>query len=409
VGQYVNGDYFVVDEGSGVDIVDIDPASGDDGTSRIINGSMVNPITGSPAQSYDSAASGYDGAFNVALGVSAGSPLSLTGLSSLMSTVSLLSSHPSYSKTRIGDAAVLTVVSSVPAVNSFRPAYCGTSKKLFTEEDLDYSGLVSLPFPASAPTLSTVEGWFDMVFLDHAPWASGSQIHPINGWPWYGEDISARLEQASLYLHGNLTNDQKRDLMIGFVQLGIDQYGIVSTGARYGSDGGHMGGRFWPLIFTGIVLNDADILNRSNWGGNNHPENAQTFYVSQTEVDATNGPSWDPDSRAPTAPYTSAMIGMPEWGINHDDDIFQDNADWRAIYRQCCTQVSRSGFALAALIMGKKAEWDNDAFFDYADRYMAITNGDPDPFGYTVPGETAGFRGSSAFVQDMWDTYRGNY
>jgi hypothetical protein len=59
--------------------------------------------------------------------------------------------------------------------------------------------------------------------------------------------------------------------------------------------------------------------------------------------------------------------------------------------------------------MNAKAAWNHDALFDYQDRYMAITNGASDPFGYTVDQESAGWRSTSAFTAEMWDTYRNNY
>jgi len=39
---------------------------------------------------------------------------------------------------------------------------------------------------------------------------------------------------------------------------------------------------------------------------------------------------------------------------------------------------------------------------------MAISKGDPDPFGYVVPGEQSGSR-PDWLIGAMWDTYRQNY
>lgn len=59
--------------------------------------------------------------------------------------------------------------------------------------------------------------------------------------------------------------------------------------------------------------------------------------------------------------------------------------------------------------MDAKDIWDHPALFDYQDRYMAITNGEPDPFGYVVDGESEGWRSNSSFAESMWDEYRGDY
>jgi hypothetical protein len=63
---------------------------------------------------------------------------------------------------------------------------------------------------------------------------------------------------------------------------------------------------------------------------------------------------------------------------------------------------------LAAHIMGAKSLWNHNAIFDYEDRYMAISAGKPDPFGYVVYKESAGYR-STGFLGAMWDTYRHLY
>ena len=62
---------------------------------------------------------------------------------------------------------------------------------------------------------------------------------------------------------------------------------------------------------------------------------------------------------------------------------------------------------LAAYIMNARALWNYDALFDYTDRYMAIANGDPGPFGFTVEGEVAGLRTNVIWLEEMWDTYTG--
>jgi hypothetical protein len=60
--------------------------------------------------------------------------------------------------------------------------------------------------------------------------------------------------------------------------------------------------------------------------------------------------------------------------------------------------------------MGYKTQWNNPALFDYVDRYVAITRGQPDPFGYTVEHENTGFPiDGQIFIAAMWDTYRAVY
>ena len=62
------------------------------------------------------------------------------------------------------------------------------------------------------------------------------------------------------------------------------------------------------------------------------------------------------------------------------------------------------GSALAARLLGLKAYWDHDAFFDYVDRWVA------EEAAGRVAGKTMERHGYQAaetgFIRPMWDTYR---
>jgi hypothetical protein len=249
--------------------------------------------------------------------------------------------------------------------------------------------------------------------------------HPTQNMSAYGREISSDVSAGALMLHTNLTNAQKETLLIRYVQTGIDLYGIVNNGGyrNWSPDGGHASGRKWPILFAGLVLNDSamqnigalsgDYLYSGSYGPGNRPpdyiefgEDGQTFYVTQDDIDLVH----DPDTRnCPAVSYSASNLNMPEWGIRHSSYPTYDNNHWLAIYRQCCTAHAWNGFVLSALIMNTKTLWNHDALFDYTDRYMAITNGDPDPFGYSVDGETSGWRSTSTWTAAMWDAYRSSY
>lgn len=429
-GQFVNGDYWVVDPGGGIKIINIIPGHKihTDGI-RHLNGSMINPTKGK--QGFDShifftGTNDYNANLNVGIGISSETPLVLTGNNSLVSTISNLipeKSHVSYVKT----AAVLTCLFSMPPSGSFRPSIYPTTKTLHNVSSINYGLLKTLAYPSTKPNITTYAGYFKVVWLDHIAGWTGRYLHPTDGFPdnyyysWYMSD-------ASLMLHLDYTQEQKKDLLVGFLQLGIDLYGYLETGAvGWAPDGGHSSGRKWPILFTGIMLNYApmknigaisgDYLYSNSYGAGNPPpdykhfgEDGQTFYVSQSDVNITNSALWDPDTRtAPNYPYTAEMIGMPEWGIRYSTFPSKSDASWQANYRTIPTCPSSwAGTVMAARIMGAKTLWNHDAFFDYMDRYMAISKGIPDPFGYQVPGEKAGDR-PGGFRGTMWDTYRSSY
>jgi len=412
VGQFANGDYWVVGP---VTIIRIQPASVEL-NGRTINGSMVNP---SPklgqTQGYDSAAYGryarpgnYDPSLNVARpnseDLSKNNPLVLKPDCSLVSTESTLQANDS---TQLKAAAVLTILGSPAKDGSFRPPYSGTDKTVrFNKEQLDYSLLASLEPVPGCPGLAEVERYFERPWIDHVPTWPASSLHPVDNMPAYGREISTQIGVGALVLHLNFSNARKEKLLVRFVQLGIDLYGIVCDGGEKNwiANGGHGSGRKWPILFAGLVLNDPNMKNigRTDIPDYDpaHPEyvhfgeDDQTFYVTEADVEATHGPLWGPDRRdAQKIPYEQEDIGLPEWGIVHADGPERSNKFWVTAYRQV-SSPGWGGFVLAAHIMKAKDLWNHNALFDYKDRYMQIEDK---------------WRQTSRFVLSMWDAYRKNY
>ena len=152
-------------------------------------------------------------------------------------------------------------------------------------------------------------------------------------------------------------------------------------------------GRKWPILFSGVVLGDAHMKNAGQWK-TRFQEDEQTFYVNAESVSTTAGPDWKPDKRAPRVSYTKADIGTAEWGISHADNPKADNGAWEATYREVNGAVIPA-FALAARLMGLKAAWNHDAFFDYCDRYMKWKDTQKPTANQVTP-----------FMQAMWDAHR---
>ena len=419
VGQFANGDYWVVGP---VKIVEIHPASVES-SGRVINGSMINP---SPRfvkrQGYDSAMYGsyaqagdYEASLNVARpsgqDLSKDNPLIVDPNSSLVSTISTPEAD---GRTQLKTAAILTVLKSAVPKGSFRPPYCGDDKSVkFYSKKLDYSLLASLTPVPGVPLLPTVERYFERPWLDHVPlWMAGAQ-HPVDNMPNYGREIGTQVGIGAVMLNLNFTNQRKEKLLVRYVQLGIDLYGIVQDGGRrnWVGMGGHANGRKFPILFAGFVLGDpemmsigkksGDYLYSEGYGPGNEPpdyihfgEDDQTFYVAQLDVDATHSLEWKPDHRdTQNIPYETEDIGLPEWGIVHAIAPEQSNKFWDTAYRNVSSPCW-GGIALAAHIMGMKEAWNHNAFFDYVDRYMRTATER---------------RQTDRFVETMWDTYRSDY
>jgi len=428
IGQFVNRDMWIIGP---VNIVAIAPVTTVVG-SRTMNGSSINPRSGTPSHGagrghgYDSGASGYSASLNVAVGISTTNPLIVSVGSSLVSTQS-----GDDSRTRLDSAAVLTVLSVVPPAGSFRPPFCGGINKsvMFNESDLDYSKLFRLPTVTGASSLATAAAWLERPWLDHVGEWSGAQIHPVATMPDYGRDMAKRTTEAALLLNLKWNediatdNNLKRLLLIRYVQLGIDNYFTATDGitALWVPNGGHATSRKLPILFAGAVFENSNMLaigeksgayvheqedadGAPNPTGRGNPptdyihfgEDGQTQYVAQYNVDVTHSSSWAPDNRAAPVPYEQSDIGLPEWAIRAATAPTQDNKNWDTVYRTT-SGCTFPGTALAALIMNLKTQWNNPAFFDYCDRYMVIEH---DATGTNSPG---------TFVRNMWDAYRANY
>ena len=415
VGQFANGDYWVVGP---VTITGISPASVESG-GRVINGSMVNP---SPKlgirQGYDSAmygrytrAGNFDPSLNVARpngrDLSESNPLILQPDCSLVSTVSMPEAD---SSPKLKTAAVLTVLESPAPEGSFRPPYAGSDKTIrFNTSQLDYTLLASLKPVPGAPSLASVERYFERPWLDHIPGWLGRSHHPLDNMEDYDRDICTREGIGALMLHLNFENQRKETLLIRYTQVGIDLYGVIQDGGN--ENWLQDSGRKFPILFAGLVLNDPDMksigeksgdyAHTAPYGPDNPPpdliqfeEDSTAFYVTQIDVDMTHGPQWKPDRRdAMRLPYKKEDIGLPEWGKVRLYDRTYINKYWKTTYRQVICQAY-GGFVLAMHIMGVKDLWNHDVMFDYTDRYMQVE---------------VDWRQTSRFVESMWDTYRADY
>ncbi len=424
VGQYVNGDYFVVTDT--LVIVAINPPSLDD-SGRIRHGSEINPGPAAGAVfgfDNDARQAVYDANLNVArpngLDLSADNPLVLSSGSSLVSSITHKAGQ---SRPQLSDASVLTVVDTVPNIDSFRPPYSGRDKTSHFEYNQVQTDLLLRLEPVDEqPSMQSVAAGFERLWLDYIPGWQNRACNPTNNMPHYGQRIARATGDATLMLSLDYPPDEKRDLLIGFLQYGIDLWGVVNDGgtSNWVPNGGHASGRKWPILFAGVMFDDADMKNIGAGNGTGvayFGEDAQTFYVTQAEIDATNDPNWySLDRGHEWQRYDESHLGMPDWGIRHATDISRVDASWSRPYRTCCTAVAWSGYALIARLMGLMDLWGHPAFFDYQDRYMAIMNGDPCPFGYPAvtnqPTEHQELRANSDhyegtdFAETMWDTYR---
>jgi len=287
VGQFVNGDYYVVGP---VTVVDIDPRpildrSGGTESRELLganahmqprrvqvdimarNGSMLNLQVAKEKTGFDSRAPGnrFDASLFTPL------PIEMKPGDSLVSTISAEDVrsiprmlNPSGQKTLspVRAGAVLTCMDRPVPADAFRPSYCDTSNKIYLARNLRRDLLPNLPratCTVGSPRedvlfrvdlkkwdVTAIENW-PRVF--RGPWIDTVTFEfcqPVEHRPDYGREIARAAGIATLLLCCDYTPEEKEALLIPFVQVGIDLWGAIRAGHKgWGACGGHGSGRKW--------------------------------------------------------------------------------------------------------------------------------------------------------------------
>lgn len=411
VGRFITGDWWVVGP---VRVFKVDPAPGPanegpqtdgvetkygtpalraDGQMR--NGSMII-LEPNSRQGYDSRLRNYEPSLSLRF------PLTLENQRSLVSTISnekfpstLLHDAIMWRSEKTGNpalesAAVLTCLDKAPPADAFRPPFAGTFKPLHRWQDLRWDLLPKLKPAGKTPDWEIFARYYERPWLDHVThWVyqyMGPRLNQVN----YGREANRIGGIAGLMLMLDVSREKKEPLMRGFVQHGIDLGGLAKAGRVWAADGGHFNGRKWPMLFAGLMLGDDAMLAQVRDG--DFSEDRQTYYgkgwfgqtaLFQIGVFAGAQPTYE---ETPPA----------EWG---GDEKRQES------YRYSTISGGWPGTALAVQLMGAKALWNHDAFFDYADRWMRKD----DPYAAArqdLPRPKQEGGTPDPFVDAMWAAYR---
>jgi hypothetical protein len=431
VGQFVNGDYYVVGP---VTITAIDPAPTT--TSPYENGSVLNLPTANSKSGFDSRLNdGTDESWWFDASLRSYPPINLKPGDALVSSISLPQIHSvpevmrssDMSASPVASVSVLTVLSAAPSADAFRPSYCDRKQTIYHANSLQRNLLPSLtpPNPSGTPPLSQFENWYRQPWIDTNPFLFDA---PADYMPSYGQHIAFADSYASLLLMLNFPADQKVNLTNYFVQYGIDLYGCVQAGYGWPAFGGHRSGRKLPIIFAGILVNDDGMKNVSMAYPNQFGEDMQTVYVNKIPGGYTQ--AWQGATviygghygvNIDGTPVSAGLYGPYEQLQPASWPLLNGNEQLGEAYRRCCTSVSWVGEALAIHILKAESVWNYPAFFDYADRWM--TEDDTQAvaeikaqtgFDYSANWERQGqtkywLQGEFpqyTFIDDMWNAYR---
>ena len=415
VGQFVSGDSYVVGP---VTVKSVSPAplwneEVKDPTPYEVkgwkdryarNGSTLNlPVAGWPG--FDSRTQGHRYDPNRF----ARFPLAMKPGDALVSTISLSdtnvqnrmlgpSDHKSVTAIRI--AAVLTCLANPAPADAFRPSYCDRGQTLYLARNLKRDLLPKLAAVKSAPKPEEFAKVFERPWIDTVFFGFSA---PSENMPQYGREVARAAGMGTLLLCCDFEPARKEKLLLGIAQAGVDYWGLLQAGhPGWPAYGGHGSGRKWILVFTGIVLGEADMQNpyakhpAAKFGEDMHTiygqgwTGATALYAGHLGKEGSkNNKGWGAYEHLPPA----------QW----EDRIGEG-------YRYCCTSVAWVGEGLAIRLLRAEKIWDHDAFLDYCDRWM---NEDATEFAAKIK-EAKGwdFTGSSQrktwdkFVDEMWAQYR---
>jgi len=405
VGQFANGDYYVVDPGSGVTINTISPAS-TSGDPRGMNGSMINPTHPSNNQGYDEqitwsgsgVAPPYIEGLNVALDVDAGSPLVLNSGESL---VSVKSQASGWQLPQFTNMAILTCLSSEPSSGSFRPGYMGAGKTIpHNISDINWAAMGAITPLSGAPSFSTFETATEFVWYEGIVHWIGRYFRATVNVPianyGYGSDMAKYLGQALLLLNCNYSQSTKETLLYQILQYAIDISSCMSNGMSWPANGGHGHGRKTVLAFGGKVFNDSTMLAQINYATyQSFAEDLHIWEISQADYDRT--VTGHTSEVGPVTQYSSGItpIGTAEWGWDHISSPTSDNAARTAVYRS--SWGANIAGMLVTRITNAQTTWNRDLSFSYAERFRVLMDeGTVGQWGTYTP---------STWVKNMYDDY----
>jgi len=306
--------------------------------------------------------------------------------------------------TPVKTATVLSCLEKQVPPDAFRPSYCDTSNKIYLARNLRRDLLPSLPRVASTPSLEEYERkfqrpWIDTVFFCFAT--------PAENMPLYGREVGRLVGIGSLLLCCDFQAEEKEKLLVNFVQVGIDLWGVVRAGHRgWPAHGGHGSGRKWPIVFAGIMLGDSQMQS---------PTTSLPDVKFGEDMQTIHGKGWTGATALYAGHVGKERLPRNEgWGAyEHLHPSRWANKTGEA-YRRCCTSVCWVGQALAARLLHAEKLWNHDAFFDYVDRWMT----EDDTRHVEEIKKATGWDFSQdwarqgqawdEFVNDMWAKYRNN-
>ena len=265
------------------------------------------------------------------------------------------------SSSPVKSVSILTCVSTPPPADAFRPSYGSTSGRIYRLSEVNRALLPRLQPPGivDATLLNALSERFSRPWVDNLFFGFDAQVDYM---AMYGREVGRATGLAGLFLlldlPPSLQPAQER-LLIGFLQRGIDLWGLVRAGhPGWQAHGGHGSGRKWPIIFAGMLFDDPAMRTpNSSYPAVRFGEDMQTALYASPPY----GPAWVGRNAIYTG-HTGLWNGVPvssdpAWGPYEHLPPNQWPGTLGEKYRRCCTSVAWIGQAFAARLMNAESYW----------------------------------------------------
>ena len=385
VGQFINGDYYVVGPVT-VASVDPKPLIGEEVTDdmldgnekkiknlrRLRNGSMLNPPA-AQAMAFDSGVKNWyrpDGNQTFPVAIKPGD--------TLVSTISLKVNEDSkfyyhsggkrgqHDNCPIKVAAVLTCVAQPLPADALRPAYCDREQTIYLARNLRRELLPKLAKVSGAPSPAAFAEAFQKPWLNLGFFGFDE---PMENMPHYGQWVGQAVGNAAVLLCMDYPAEEKERLLLNFVQVGIDYWGMVKNGhPGWQGWGGHGSGRKLPIVIAGHLLGDERMAAPTKafpkvlFGEDTQTRYGKAWTGANVVFAGHSGMHGDTVPRKQWGPYEH--LHPSQWDSEGQRN-FQSEA-----YRRSNTSCAWVAQALALRILNLEQQWNHDPFFDYVDRWM---------------------------------------
>ena len=429
VGQFVNGDYYVVGP---VRIVQIGPAPVNPDTGEIENGSVLNLTAPSPSNRDRSSQAFHHKMRHFDKALTSLPPFDMHPGDMLVSSVGTERGvHQCLfgregNKSWVLSYSILTSLAEPVPADTFRPGYCDHEMKLYRARDLQWWRLHDLEHVQDVPDIERWAGLFRQPWIDVKGFCFGAAAEYQ---PQYARETARAESFATLLLNLDFPRQQKEPLLINFVQYGIDLWSVVRSEPDFRAwraNGGHGSGRKWAIVFAGMMLGDEAMAS---------PSRTYPQFRFGMDMQTKHGESWT-GADVVYAGHLGVYQGEPagemvqhlpyehlqprDWPIGEFQYPWSDRPRRQytgELYRRGINSGVWVGIALAGRIMHAQEQYAHDPFFDYVDRWMTEDDAplrneimrqiDADNTAHDFREER--FHGQHArdpFVQQMWQRYR---